>query len=129
MVPDDVNGSLLQIVQDVRTRWNSIFYMIDHLLQLRWPICAVLSDITITIRDNHYLAFQPSSWDLLEQLRNVLHPLQVATTYLSSKFNVSVSAVLPVIHGIVNIMQPEDNDSTAIRNFKRVVTRELNGGV
>ena len=76
-------------------------------------------------RDDRYLDLQPSSWDLLEQLRNMLHPLQVATTYLSSEFNVSVSAVLPVIHGIVNVMQPEDNDSTAIRNFKHVVTREL----
>ena len=101
------------------------FYMINRLLQLRWPICAVLSDITITKWDDRYLDLQTSSFDLLEQLRNVLHPLQVATTYLNSEFNVSVSAVLPVIHGIVNIMQLEDNDSTAIRNFKHVVTREL----
>ena len=55
----------------------------------------------------------------------MLHPLQVATTYLSSEFNISACAMLPVIHGIINIMQPEDNDSTAIRNFKHVVTREL----
>ena len=44
---------------------------------------------------------------------------------MSSEFNISVSAVLAVIHGIVNIMQPEDNDSTAIRNFKHIATREL----
>ena len=99
--------------------------MIDRLLQLRWPICAVLSDITTTKWDDRYLDLQPSSFDPLEQLRNVLHPLQVATTYLNGEFNVSVSAVLPVIHGIVNIMQPEENDSTAIRNFKHIVTREL----
>ena len=34
IVPHDANGCVLQIVQIVRTRWNSVFYMIDCLLQL-----------------------------------------------------------------------------------------------
>jgi len=43
MIPDKDFGSPLQIVQDVRTEWNSVFYMIDRLLKLQWPICAVTS--------------------------------------------------------------------------------------
>jgi len=50
----------------------------------------------------------------------------IAITYLSSELNVSISVMLPVIYGIVRIMQPSNSDSTVIRNFKSVVIKELN---
>ena len=52
----------------------------DHLLKLRLPICTVLADSTVTGQDHHHLDLQPSLWDLLEQLRDVLYPFQVAAT-------------------------------------------------
>jgi len=81
--------------------------MIERLLKLRLPISAVLADNTVTRRDNRNLDLQPSSWDLLEQLKTVLYPFEVATTYLSSEYNVSVSTMLPVVHGIIKNMQPD----------------------
>jgi len=96
----------LHVVQDVKTRWNGVYYMIDCLLKLWLPISAVLADSALT-REHHYLDLQSSSWDLLEQLKTVLYPFQVvvATTYLSSEYNVSISTMLPVIHGIIKNMQ------------------------
>ena len=99
--------------------------MIDCLLKLRLPISAVLADSTVTRRDHCHLNLQPSSWDLLEQLRDVLYPFQVATTYFSSEYNVSVSTMLPVIHRIITNMRPESGDSAPVRNFKNIVIREL----
>ena len=112
MSPDQ---DVLQIIQDVKTRWNSVYYMIDCLLKLRLPISAVLADSTVTRRDHCHLDLQPSSWDLLEQLRDVLYPFQVATTYLSSEYNVSVSTMLPVIRRIIKNMRPESGDSAPVR--------------
>ena len=74
-IESDQDGkSTLQIVQDVNTRWNSVYFMIDHLLKLQLLISEVLADITVTRQDHCHLDLQPSSWDLLEQLRDVLHP-------------------------------------------------------
>ena len=125
MSSDKDGNSTLQIVQDVKTRWNSVYYMIDRLLKLRLPISAVIADSAVTRRDHRNLDLQPSSWDLLEQLKAVLYPFQVATTYLSSEYNVSVSAMLPVVHGIVKNMQPDSGDLSPIQAFKNIVTREL----
>ena len=114
----------LHVVQDVKTRWNGVYYMIDCLLKLWLPISAVLADSALT-REHHYLDLQSSSWDLLEQLKAVLCPFQVATTYLSSEYNVSISTMLPVIHGIVKNMQPDSGDLTSIQTFKNIVAKEL----
>ena len=37
-----------KLVQEVVTRWNSSFYMLERLLQMRWPVSAVLSDEQVT---------------------------------------------------------------------------------
>ena len=91
--------------------------MINRLLKLRLPISAVLADGAITRREHHNLDLQSSLWDLLEQLKAALNPFQVATTYLSSEYNVSVSTMLPVIHGIVKNMQPDSGDLTPIQTL------------
>ena len=94
MSPNATASKPLQIVQDVKTRWNSVYFMIERLLELRWPICAVLSDVNVTKRNDRYLDLKQEQRDLLQELKDVLHPLQVATTYLSSEFNISISSQL-----------------------------------
>ena len=115
----------LHVVQDVKTRWNGVYYMIDRLLKLWLLIGAVLADSAVTRREHHYLDLQSSSWDLLEQLKAVLCPFQVATTYLSSEYNVSISTMLPVIHGIIKNIQPDSGDFTLIQTSKNIVAKEL----
>ena len=43
------------LMQDVNTRWNSTYYMIEHLVEQRWHITAVLSDHTVTKASDRYL--------------------------------------------------------------------------
>jgi len=99
--------------------------MIEHLLKLWLLISAVLSDNAVTRQDNRNLDLQPSSWDLLEQLKTVLYPFEVATTYLSNEYNVSISTMLPVVHGIIENMQPDSSDFTPAQDFKNTVISEL----
>lgn len=125
MSPNPTASKSLQIVQDVKTRWNSVFFMIERLLELRWPICAVLSDVNVTKRNDRYLDLKQEQWDLLQELKDVLHPLQVATTYLSSEFNISISSLLPVVHGMIKNLQPKESDSVAIKDFKKLVVQQI----
>ena len=37
-----------KLIQDVATRWNSTYYMVESVLQQRWPVTATLSDPSAT---------------------------------------------------------------------------------
>ncbi|CAM4592120.1 unnamed protein product [Leuciscus chuanchicus] len=70
-------------IQDVAVRWNSSYYMIEHLLEQRWPVVATLSDPEITQRGKHYLDLKNDLWILLEELEEVLKLYEQATVFLS----------------------------------------------
>lgn len=113
------------LIQDVATRWNSTFFMIERLLEQRWPITAVLSDPTVTKNRDRYLDLKSDQWDLLQALKVVLHPLQVATTYLSAEYNTSISALLPVLFGSIKSLELSDDDLPSIRQAKAEISSQI----
>ena len=59
------------------------------------------------------------NWIVLEELVKVLEPLEVATVFLSKEVNVSLSAVLLIIQGLVSKLDADEDDSaTIIRQCK-----------
>ena len=99
--------------------------MIERLLEQRWPVTAVLADTTVTKSNDRNLELKGDQWDLLEGLKVVLHPLQVATTYLSAEYNISVSALLPVLFGLVKSLETSEDESSNIRQIKAAISNEI----
>ena len=60
-----------QLIQDISTRWNSTYYMIERLVEQRWPITAVLSDHTVTKVSDRYLDLKSEQWEILTALKDV----------------------------------------------------------
>ena len=80
-----------KLKQDSPTRWNSSFYMAEHLLANRWPISAVLSDGSVTKRQDRALDLRNEQWELLQELVKPLQLLETATVFLNKEANVSGS--------------------------------------
>ena len=114
-----------RLKQDCITRWNSTLYMIQSVLANRWPISAVLGDDEVTKRDDRHLDLRNEQWDLLRELVEPLELIEVATVFLSQEFNVSCSCVYPIIDGLVSSFHPCENDSSTIKNFKKVLSAAL----
>ena len=113
-------------MQDVITRWNSTYFMIERLLEQRWAIYAVIHDDKFTKPNDRYLDLKTHQWEILQQMVAVLKPLQVATTALCEEQNISVSLVYPVINGLVRKhLVVKEEDLTAVKNFKETVQKEL----
>ena len=114
------------LIQDVATRWNSTFFMLDRLAEQRVAIYAVIHDHAITKPQHRHLDLKDDQWELLSQLVTVLKPLQMATTVFSSDINVSCSIVYPVINGLLtNHLVVAEDDVSAVATFKKVVAEEL----
>ena len=114
-----------KLIQDCPTRWNSTFYMAEHLLANRWPVSAVPSDESVTKRQDRALDLWNDQWELLQELVMPLELLETVTTILSQEANVSGSSVYTVIHGLITNLETAEEDLPAIKHFKVIVAAAL----
>lgn len=65
---------MLKLKQDIRTRWDSTFFMLERLIKLKEPLTVVM----ITIREGPS-NLSPDEWSIIEDME----PLDKLTVKLS----------------------------------------------
>ena len=59
----------VKVTQDVSTRWNSIFYMLQQLVRLKLPVMAVSEGESVTPKPKHHaLLLKDKVWALADDL-------------------------------------------------------------
>ena len=124
-MPEAISITPKKLQQQCSTCWNSTLYMMQSLLHNRWPLNAVLADESVTRRQYRYLGLSSQPWLILEDVAKVLEHLEVASVFLSAENNVSISAMLPVVHGLVTKLAVEEEDSACVKQFKTQVSSAL----
>ena len=116
----DANKTPVKITQYCKTRWNSIYDMFQHVVELRWPVTAVLSDHNIVkLKDARTPDMTDEHWMQTEELLPILKPLQIVTALLSAEESPSASTVYPtIIKLMMHELAVKDDDSPADRTFK-----------
>lgn len=99
---NECNGKNLKLIQEVRTRWNSCYEMVDRFLQLSDFVGRVLLQVR---KDKSSRAKPPdmltgNELDILSEVRDLLKPLYNITTEISSEKNVTLSKCIPMIVGL-----------------------------
>ena len=74
-----MNMDKQKLKMDCPTRWNSTLYMIQRLVTNRWPVSAVLSNTTVTKRQDRTLDLTAQQWVLLEELAKLLELIEIVT--------------------------------------------------
>ncbi len=82
-------GRRRQLQQEVITRWNTQYYMIPSMLDLKDQINATLAELLKTS-----LIFTEDQWELMEDLVKILAPCEQITQELSSQKYPSISRVI-----------------------------------
>ena len=74
----------LCVVQEVATRWNGTFYMMQRLVQLKQPIRLYLED-TITEGEIKWYDLSEHQWSVVKSILSLLEGVDQVTTTLSGK--------------------------------------------
>lgn len=82
-----------KLKQDVCTRWNSTFIMLERLVKLKEP----LSIVVITLKVPSYL--NSDDWNVIEDIIPLLRPFNKLTIELSAENYPTISKVIPLIRG------------------------------
>lgn len=77
------------VVSDNTTRWNSTYFMINRLLEIKAPVNEVLSSIMVD-------SLTVTEWARLEEMNKLLEPFTVQTNTLQTD-SLSLSFVIPSI--------------------------------
>jgi hypothetical protein len=114
----ELNIKIVQLVQDVPTRWNSVFYMLQRLLEQRRAVtlyCAETGAVT---------NLDPNQWVIAESLISLLTPFEEITRDISNA-RASISMVIPAVKDISTILGNVDN-SSGVKTTKAELLQSLN---
>uniref|UniRef100_UPI0037E9BABF ribitol-5-phosphate transferase FKTN isoform X2 n=1 Tax=Semicossyphus pulcher TaxID=241346 RepID=UPI0037E9BABF len=108
-----------RLQQDVRTRWNSTYFMIDSLLEQRRALGAYVADhglpTTLTV----------NQWTLLEKTMTVLAPFEELTRKVSSS-TASAADVIPAVTVLRRILAKENEADSGIKTMKTTLLQAVN---
>lgn len=100
----------LKLIQDVVTRWNSTYHMIERFVRLEESLRS-----TMGLLDAALPLISTEEWTTLKELCQILEPFSDATNCVSGENYMSASLVIVLTGGLINVCE---NLSTA--NFNEV---------
>lgn len=116
-----------KLIRSSKSRWDTICDMFERLLEQRWAIKAVLSDRTVTNRQEaQALEIEDDYWQIIENFTPVLATLKWATTVIAVETEVSISNIYPITFSLIQIhLVPKESDVEQVSEFKLKVQKSL----
>lgn len=108
-----------RLVQDVQTRWNSSYYMIQSLIREKRALCAYAADYNLPA------TLSANEWALLEKTVTVLEPFEELTKKISSATSVTAD-VIPAITILRRLLAEENNTDSGIKTMKSTLLQAVN---
>ena len=109
------------MIQDVETRWNSTYNMLERICEQQASICAALVDLKRVD-----LMLQDSDVKIMEKLVEILKPFFQITETICGESYITVSSFKPLLHQLLNTaLNAESDDLGAIKQLKQTVKQNL----
>ena len=92
-----------KLIQQVVTRWNSVYYMLERYLEqheaIRTALCMLEKNDLVSADSNGYI----------QEMIRILKPFDAVTTELSAEKHVSASKILPLARGLQRVTIANQN--------------------
>lgn len=115
-IQKQLGKSPLILLQDVVTRWNSTYYMVERILELEEALRTTMALLNST----NLPIISVEEWQLLSDIKNVLQPMEEVTKIICGQSYVTLSSVIILTKGLENIyitMKHKDNNPPTIQNI------------
>ena len=123
MVQEQLGRPQLKLIQEVETRWNSTYTMLQWLFEQREPVGASLASLTTDIPP-----LSSEEYRIISECLIVLGPFNNATTELSQEKRVSGSKVIPLLamvdHCLSEEMEKPPSTGSSLAEKLRMLLRE-----
>lgn len=115
------------LIQSCKTRWNSVFIMLDRLYKNRCPVSNVFADRTVTATTMaQKFEVTENQWTDIETIVKLLKPLQVITAVFCGEKHCSISMVRPLLNIVMEKhLKPQINYDEIAEHFKYIFIQEL----
>ena len=127
------DADLKALVQDVKTRWNSTYDMLERFVTLQEAIKKVLEDdewkdkILVKSGNNagRVVKFSNNDWKVMERIVKVLGPFKEATLKLSAA-SACISQAIPTVTSLLHTLKSANNSTDlGVRDLKRRLTENM----
>ena len=87
-----------RLIQDVDTRWNSTFYMLERILEQHDAVTT-----TLCLQSKSEMCLTDEDLKLTKEVLDVLKPFEIATVEMSADKYVSISKVIPIARSLQRV--------------------------
>ena len=109
----------LTLIQDVATRWNSAFLLMQRLQQLRVPVYAVIFSQHTKNSDRMSLDVFDTYWATMEAICPVLEPLAEATELLAMASSPTLSCVHVLLKSLLETLNCTPGEAKVASDLKK----------
>ncbi|KAE9543717.1 hypothetical protein AGLY_002113 [Aphis glycines] len=102
----------LKVLQDVATRWNATFYMLERFVQLETSTRG-----TMGLLDNAPPCLNSDEWIAIKEFCIILRPFEEATRAVSGEQYITASLVIVIAQGLKNVCEQMKNENYSIRTL------------
>lgn len=118
VIQEQLNIPVKKLIQDVETRWNSSYYMLERLLEQKRAINLYIAD-NAGLTD---LTF--SQWELVNNLVTLLKPFEEITKLASAEDSI-ISEVIPLVSTLKAYLSQESQSFFGIGTLKDELQNNL----
>lgn len=114
-----------RLIQSVATRWNSVYYMLDRITELKEEVRASLA----ALGKEDWPMLSNQEFEYVGELLNILAPLESVTVLMSAEKHVTLSSVIIITNSIRDLYKEMNNKTEGLISdlSKSVIQKILSG--
>lgn len=115
-----LEGNVKKIILDVKTRWNSTFYMLQRFIEL----CGYVNDLLL---NKPHAPPMLTAVELLEvkEIISLMKPVEYMTVEASGEQYITISKIIPMVNCTANLLQSVNPELPVAKQLKTDLEEQL----